>query len=426
VTTSELRPACPALPRAPGTCDWKRKLAAALCLGLGALLLSIQVLAICPEGRERDANVALAVQIVREADGPVTLTRGPYLQSVTTDSVVVVWDTAQLATSLVEYGPTLSHGLVISDSTPVTHHALTLTSLSSYFTYHYRTYSNGQLVAASSSFRIAASPTQTTFSFVALGDTRSDAAAHQSVVDRAVTLSPDFVLHNGDFVYDGSVAAQWTTFFAIERELLRRAPLFGTLGNHERNASNYFDAFHLPGNERWYSFDYGNAHFVGLQIDGYADYGPGSVQYAWLENDLTGTDRLWKIVFFHIPPYSSGRHGGRASVRDALSPLFAQHGVDVVFNGHDHDYERSLVGDVTYIVTGGGGAPLYDQQTDNPYSVYFAKTYHCVRITVSGRMLFGVGVRPDGTQFDPFTILKPIEGHLQIYLPLLRRGGTEE
>jgi predicted phosphodiesterase len=341
-------------------------------LGLGALLLS-KVLAVYPEGRERDADVALAVQIVRGADGSVTLT-----------------------------------------------------SLSSYLTYHYQIYGDGQLLAGDSSFRTAASPTQTTFSFLALGDTRSDAAAHQSVVDRAVTLSPDFVLHSGDFVYDGSVAAQWTTFFAVERELLCQSPLFGALGNHEKNASNYFDAFHLPGNERWYSFDYGNAHFVGLQIDDYADYGPGSVQYAWLENDLTSTDRLWKIVFFHTPPYSSGRHGGRASVRDALGPLFAQHGVDLVFNGHDHDYERSVVGDVTYIVTGGGGAPLYDRETGNLYSVYFSKTYHCVHVTVRGGMLSSVGVRPDGTQFDPFTIFKPVEGYLRIYLPLLRRGGTDE
>jgi 3',5'-cyclic AMP phosphodiesterase CpdA len=218
-------------------------------------------------------------------------------------------------------------------------------------------------------------------------------AAHQSVVNRIVALAPDFVLHNGDFVEDGSVVAQWTTFFAVEQGLLRQAPLYGALGNHEMNSPNYFDAFHLPGNERWYSFDYGDAHIVALEMDDYADYGPGNPQYTWLDNDLASTDRQWKIVFFHIPPYSP-------AAQSTLVPLLARHGVDIVFNGHDHLYERTVFSDVVYIISGGGGAPLYSRPP-NPYSAYYTNTYHCVSITVNGRSLTSVGVRPDGVEFDP-------------------------
>ena len=352
------------------------------------------------------------------ATAAITLTRGPYLQSVTTDSVVVAWETDTPASSRADYGPTAAYGLVVSSTTPITHHALILTNLNPHAFYHYQVSSDGQVLGGDDSFRAAASSTQTAFSFVAFGDTRTDAAAHRTVVDRIVALSPEFVLHTGDFVANGSIAAQWDTFFSVEQDLLRQAPLFGALGNHEVNSTNYFDAFHLPGNERWYSFDYGNAHFIALQIDGYADYAPGSAQYAWLEDDLASTDRLWKIVFFHIPPHSSGSHGGDSAVRDALGPLFAQYGVDLVFNGHDHDYERSIVGDVVYIVTGGGGAPLRGQGNSHPYTVYFTSTYHCVSLTISGRSLSSAGVRPDGTPFDAFTLQKDYV----LYLPLVLRA----
>lgn len=350
----------------------------------------------------------------KNIDESITLTRGPYLQSVTTDSIIIVWETDQPTSSRVDYGPTAAYGLVVSDSVDVTHHTLVLKNLTPYTTYHYHISSDGVLLGEDSAFRTAASPNHTTFSFVALGDTRTNHEAHRSVISHAVMLSPDFFLHTGDFVEDGSVTAQWDTFFEIEQELLRQSPLFGVLGNHEKNDAKYFDAFHLPGNEQWYSFDYGDVHFTALQIDDHADYAPGSTQYTWLENDLTNTHSLWKIVFFHIPPYSSGYHGGDSTVRDTLGPLFSQYGVDLVFNGHDHAYERSVVTDVVYIVTGGGGAPLSEQLNPNAYSAYFTSTYHCISVTIDNRTLSSVAVRPDGVQFDAFAITKPLD----IELPL--------
>jgi 3',5'-cyclic AMP phosphodiesterase CpdA len=351
----------------------------------------------------------------------VSLTRGPYLQSVTTDTIVVVWETDEPGDSRVEYGPTASYTLSISDTALVTHHAITLTGMSPYTTVHYRASTNGQPMGSDSTFRTAAALTQTDFSFVAFGDTRTDHVAHQGVVDAIRAVAPDFTLHTGDLVENGGATDQWDTFFDIERELMRQAPLFGSLGNHESNHPNYLDAFHLPGNERWYSFDYGHIHFVALQIDGYANYAPGSQQFAWLEKDLANTDRPWKVVFFHIPPYSSGRHGSDLSVRTALGPLFEQYGVDLVFSGHDHDYERSFANGVVYIVTGGGGAPLYDKETSNPYSVYWAKTYHFVLVEANKVCLRIAGVRPDGTRFDKFLVCDPALLPFHLYLPVILR-----
>jgi len=339
----------------------------------------------------------------------VSLTRGPYLQSVTPDSVIVVWETDAPGDSRVDYGPTASYGLVVSDVVSVTHHALALTGLSPYTTFHYRVSTDGQLLGEDSAFRTAAPLAQTTFSFVVYGDTRTNVTPHQQVVDRIRALAPDFVLHTGDFVDDGGSPGQWTTFFTIEQDLIRQAPLFGVLGNHENDSPYYFDVFHFPGNERWYSFDYGNVHFVALEIDWSSSYAPGSEQSQWLENDLAHTGQLWKVVFFHVPLYTSGPHGYDPEIsqlREALELLFTQYGVDLVFNGHDHDYERSVANGVVHIVAGGGGAPLGFKAKSNPASVYFTNTYHAVLISATDSLLTIAGVRPDGLRFDEFTLRK--------------------
>ncbi|MCP4541109.1 MAG: metallophosphoesterase family protein [Chloroflexi bacterium] len=387
-------------------------LAAGLGLGL-AILASAGIMIRHQQGTQWISRAAFP----SEPGQTTALTRGPYLQSVTTNSVIVVWNTNELATSHVNYGPTTTYISSVNNILPLTHHAITLTNLTPDTVYHYQIASNGQVLGGDHTFRTADLPTQSSFSFAVLGDTRTGHLAHQGVVDRIVGLEPDFVLHSGDFVNNGTKASEWDTFFDIERSLMRQAPLFGALGNHERNSQHYYDAFHLPGNEQWYSFDYGNTHFVALQLDGYANYTPGSPQYIWLENDLANTDRFWKIVFLHPPLHSSGRHGGNETVRDALGPLFADYDVDLVFSGHDHDYERSIVGDVVYVVTGGGGAPLYEQEESNPYSVYFASVNHCVSISINANTLTGVGVEPNGAQFDPFILYKPIP-HWS-YLPLV-------
>ena len=275
--------------------------------------------------------------------------------------------------------------MAANGATPVAHHALTPAGSSPY------------------------TATPVAFSFVAFGDTRSNPVVHRQVVSSILSLAPDFVLHTGDLVADGDDSAQWTTFYSIEHDLLSQIPFYGALGNHEGgDPCCYFDHFDWPNNERWYSFDHKNIHVIALEIDGHAAYWAGSSQAQWLENDLALTTQPWKVVFFHIPPYSSGsEHGSDKRVREALEPLFMRYGVDLVFNGHDHDYERSVANGITYIVTGGGGAPLYAKGQPDPASVYFTSTYHSVQVSVTGMTLTVAGVRPDGVRFDEFTLHKP-------------------
>jgi predicted phosphodiesterase len=285
---------------------------------------------------------------------------------------------------------------------------VTLTGLSPHTGYHYQVEVDGVSLARPSTFRTAPRPDQSDFAFVAFGDTRTQHAIHEQAVDRIQQLAPDFVLHTGDLVEHGGALEQWATFFEIEKPLMARAPLFPTLGNHEGNSVHYFDRFHLPGNERWYTFDYGNARFICLQVDGSAGFGPGSEQYVWLQKTLADNSQQWLVVYFHVPPYSALREdAAEIAVRQALSPLFERYGVDIVFNGHHHNYQRSVVGGVTYIVTGGGGAPTYVVAQPDEYVVVYANNYHVVHVEVRGQMLRATAITPEGEELDRFVLMAP-------------------
>jgi hypothetical protein len=170
------------------------------------------------------------------------------------------------------------------------------------------------------------------------------------------------------------------------------------------------DAFDLPHNnpansEKYYSFDWGNAHFTALDIND----GPSQAQLAWLQSDLAATHQRWKFVFYHQAIYSSGPHGYEPYIigkRAVLAPIFEAHHVDVVFNGHDHDYERTQsINGVVYIVSGGGGASLYNVNPQS-FSAYAESTYHAVLVDVNGCALNLQAVKPDGTVFDTLVLNK--------------------
>ena len=142
---------------------------------------------------------------------------------------------------------------------------------------------------------------------------------------------------------------------------------------------------HLSRSEAYYSFDIGDAHFIAL--NSYLPFEPGSPQYRWLDEDLKGAaDYKWKFVFLHDPFYSTGKHGSNINERRILCPLFEKGGVAIVFAGHDHLYERTEnIKGVTYIVTGGGGAPLYDAiKTD--WSAAIDDTHHFCKVRIEGTM----------------------------------------
>jgi len=321
------------------------------------------------------------------------------------DSAFILWDTDRRVIGDVVYGETADLGSRQSESQATRRHEVQISGLVPHTSYHYRVEAPDGPLSEDASFRTAARP-EDPFSFAVFGDTQRGHESHQLIADRILSLAPDFILHTGDLVSDGDSKAEWDTFFAIEQALLQRIPLYPTLGNHENQSSLYFDQFHLPGNERWYMFDYGNARFICLEIDKGAAYDPSSDQYAWLEAALAGNTQTWLVVYFHIPPYTGSQSDAAEvpNIRETLSPLFARYGVDLVLNGHHHNYQHFDVNGVNYVITGGGGGSIQQVSASQPGLLTYTVQHHFIHVAVAGAILSATVLSVDGETLDEFRL----------------------
>ena len=331
--------------------------------------------------------------------------RDQYVQNVSTRSAVIAWMSEEPGAGFVQYGetPELEHER--GDGRTGKRHAITLSRLRPDSRYYYRVAG----APKTASFRTA--PEGSGFTFAVVGDSGTGSKAQLAVAALLERMQPDLILHTGDVVYPkGDDADYDPKFFAPYRRIIEGVPIFPSLGNHDvetKNGAPYLENFHLPGNDpedtgRYYSFDWGNAHFVALDSELYYDDGGGDPerQKAWLEHDLGETRQPWKFVFFHRPPYSSSEHGSDLVVREDLEPILAHHGVDVVFNGHDHDYERTVqIRGVIYVVTGGGGKDLYEAG-ESEWTAFSRSAHHAVRVRVDGEHLRLEAVEPNDSVVD--------------------------
>ena len=331
--------------------------------------------------------------------------RGPYLSTVSQNSIIVNWRTVTMDSSVVRYGLTTGYGNEEKNVTLTTAHSLTLTSLLPDTVYHYRVLFQGKQTP-DYTFRTGVN-SDIPFKFCVYGDTRTQADSHLAVVNRMVTFDPYFVLHTSDLVANGSDESQWAVYFATScssATAAQRFPFYYAIGNHEGESPLYYNYFYLPHNnpdstESYYSFDYGNSHFISL--DTQKPYGPSSAQYQWLRKDLVNAyNKTFIFVFMHDHPYCAGGHNSNLGLRDTLCPLFQTFKVDMVFSGHSHFYQRNgPINGVTYIITDGGGAPLYTP-AESSWTKHAEKAHHFVDFTVWADSLKFKMVRTDGSIGD--------------------------
>jgi hypothetical protein len=246
---------------------------------------------------------------------------------------------------------------------------------------------------------------------LAIGDTGDGSVDQEAVLAQTRRVPFDVAIHMGDLAYGvGSRAEIERNFFRMYGELLETFALFPASGNHEYNtedAAPFREAFALPenggseGRERWYSFDWGDVHFVALDTERV-----GPEQAAWLDADLTANHLPWTVVFHHRPAYSSGEHGDTASVQQFFVPLFERHRVPLVLAGHDHDYERTVpMNGVTYVVTGGGGVGTRPVGR-SPFTAFSESVCHFLYITVAGDALTLHAIDGVGTEFDSLVLTR--------------------
>ncbi len=240
-----------------------------------------------------------------------------------------------------------------------------------------------------------------------IGDYGIGSVAEQRVANMIKTWQPAAILTTGDNNYpngsaqtiDGHIGQYYHEFIGNYQGSFGAGSIggnrfFPSLGNHDwrnPNAQAYLDYFSLPGegfqnssgNERYYDFRLGNAHFFAYDSDPFEPDGvrQGSVQAEWLRSQLAASDATWKIVYFHHPPFSSGLHGSNP----VMQLPFKAWGADAVLSGHDHTYERVIFDGFPYFVTGTGGAGLY--YFNDPICgsrTRFNDAHGALRITIDG------------------------------------------
>jgi hypothetical protein len=217
-------------------------------------------------------------------------------------------------------------------------------------------------------------------SFLVLGDSRSGDRIYMDIVDSITSSfsSSSCLINVGDMIEDPGNKAQWKKFLEMTAPIAEVMPWYGAVGNHDVNSiasqQIYQEVMDFPGNELYYSFDLIDSHFIILDtvIPGQAAAIIGE-QLAWLKSDLqTFADSAQHIfVFTHHPVYPQAHyHGHDLANADELHQLFSQYGVDIVFSGHEHQYYIYQKGSMPYVVTGGGGAPIYTGGIGESYHHY--------------------------------------------------------
>ena len=195
--------------------------------------------------------------------------------------------------------------------------------------------------------------------FAIIGDTGTGTSSQYQVgeqLTRARQMFPfEFVIMLGDNIYGSERPQDFVNKFEKPYKALldAKVPFYAALGNHDDPTQRYYKPFNMNG-ERFYTFTKGSARFFVLDSN-YMDQG----QLKWLEEQLSRATDRWKIAYFHHPLYSSGeKHGSEIDLRTQVEPLFMKHGVDVVFAGHEHFYERIKPQNGIYYFIEGGSAKL--------------------------------------------------------------------
>jgi hypothetical protein len=297
------------------------------------------------------------------------VTRGPYIQNVSTTAANLRWRTDVTSDSRVWLG-SQPDNLALAGYAPANgkNHQVRLTGLTPGTRYYYAIGSTAnQLSAGPDHFFETAPDTAKPTRIWVMGDSGTGLSSQLEVrnayYNHVGDAQTDLILMLGDNAYERGNDVQYQLMlFDVYRDILRHTPLWPTLGNHDGFTASsssgtgpYYDIFSLPkaaeaggiasGTEAYYSFDFGNIHFVCLNSYDVSRAVDGAMAN-WLRNDLAANTRDWTIAYFHHPPYSKGSHNSDSEtnlveMRTNIVPILEQYGVDLVLAGHSHSYERS-------------------------------------------------------------------------------------
>ncbi len=372
----------------------------------------------------------------------VNIIRGPYVENVLQDRAVIRFRLDKATVAWLGYGaaPVCDRFLTVSRSESEEHQFI-LYGLLPDTTHCYQVFlpideTTAVYKAAEHQFITLRGQNKPYCRFIAFGDSGSGSDAQYELAGLIEKKEADFVLHTGDVIESGLDSDADEQYFIPYKNMLVKMPFYIALGNHDygkdykspnaikflrENFGNYHNMPITGKTPHYYYFDCGNARFIALDNNSFyknmrtPSLIKNSSQYKWLNWILSRTRQMWKIVFFHIPMYSSGYHGSNIVLRETLEPLFSKYGVDVVFQGHDHNYERTKLlkdGKISetdgtiYITLGGGGRPLYFKRTENDWTEKFEAVYHFGYVEINDTKFSMTVYGIDGSVLDQFEIKK--------------------
>jgi hypothetical protein len=394
-------------------------------------------------GRNAVVPLAPAASVALAAASGVRIVRGPYLGVLAEANgearMNVIWETDLPAAGkvVVEAAAAARAARGVTGRAGATRQVVALGGLARGAAYRYRVEAEAAPddTAASAPSRFETLPAPPApLRFAVYGDMRYPGhEAHRTVIEALVREAPPLVINTGDLTDVGSEESNWQRYFDITAPLGAIAPVIPALGNHDaaRRGAGALTTWQLfdmprPSPPFFTSLDLGGVHFVVLDTnDG------GDAQREWLAEDLARARRHRAravFAFCHEPPWSHGLHGDSNRLIRDYAPLLAAGHVDVLFCGHDHLYERGVgktpKGKLVYVVTGGGGAPLYNPRCQAatgpppgdvpgplpacpPTVAALTKTYHYLLVTVASDGIVLCPKRPDGSAVEPCVRLPP-------------------
>jgi hypothetical protein len=312
-----------------------------------------------------------------------SITRGPFLQMGFHDAITLKWNTLEEGVGKIKYGESFldkNKTLTLIGTSQI--HEIRVTNLKPRTKYYYSIYQNDVLLEGDSNNYFYTSPLPGMVSepvrMVAFGDCGTLQPAQLEVAKRVSEYfggkSIDGMLLLGDNAYNYGFDREYqTNFFNVYQNFfLKNTVLWPSPGNHDYSdrawpndigvRPDYYKIFTLPtkgecggvasGNSAYYSYDYANVHFVSLDSYGTEDSKKMadtlSKQVLWLKKDLAANKLPWTVVYFHHPPYTKGSHNSDTeldlvAIRENLVRVIDYYKVDVVLNGHSHNYERSYM-----------------------------------------------------------------------------------
>lgn len=445
--------------------------------------------------------LAFSPALMAAEERPVELTRGPYLQTATPGGVTIVWrmrtgDKPQvrfglkpdvldqtLPGSAIRLRRTIEDGgstalLKPLNAAPVDtrQYEAVVTGLKPDTRYYYAVFEGDiRLTPDHPDFSFNTLPTPgkpRDALFWVVGDSgtgnRVQLKVHTAMRNllKAENRTLDGYLHVGDMAYGSGMDSEFQGFFFDSyAATLRNTVCWASMGNHEGRHSNgaegvgpYYDAYVCPengeagglpsGTEAYYSFDYGEMHFICLDSHD-LPRDPNGTMAQWLKADLEKTRAKWVIAFFHHPPYTKGSHDSDKEqqlieMRRDILPILESGGVDLVLTGHSHIYERSMLLDGAYatptvaenvvlndgdgnpagdgpyrksaglhpnegavqVVAGHGGTTLTRKSAPSPVMRTTIIEFGSVLLDLKGNALTARMVNSDGVIRDTFQIVK--------------------